>query len=61
MSNNPISMTKLRTIIRLYDDQIGLLTISAMALTSRNTVKKYIILWCSLGLSSEVPIEPFAA
>lgn len=53
MSNNPIIMTKLRTIIRLYEDQIGLKTISVMARTSRNTVKKYINVWRSLGISYE--------
>lgn len=51
MPNTPITMSKLRTIIRLYEDQIGLKTISTMARTSRNTVKKYIIKWNSLGMS----------
>ena len=40
MPNTPITMSKLRTIIRLYEDRIGLKTISTMARTSRNTVKK---------------------
>lgn len=51
MSNNPIIMTKLRTIIRLYEDGIGLKTISVMARTSRNTVKKYISIYRRLGVS----------
>ena len=51
MPNIPIKMNKLRTIIRLYEDRIGLKTISTMARTSRNTVKKYINKWNSLGLS----------
>lgn len=51
MPNTFITMTKLRTIIRLYEDHLGLKTISVMARTSRNTVKKYINTWRSLGLS----------
>ena len=51
MPNTPITMSKLRTIIRLYEDQIGLKTISTMARTSRNTVKKYINKWNTLGIS----------
>jgi len=46
-------MTKLRTIIRLYEDRTGLKTIAEMARTSRNTVKKYIMRWNSLGMSFE--------
>jgi hypothetical protein len=42
MPNIPIKMNKLRTIIRLHEEQTGLKTISVMARTSRNTVKKYI-------------------
>lgn len=42
MANNFITMTKLRTIIRLYEDHMGLKTIAVMARTFRNTVKKYI-------------------
>ena len=53
MPNTPITMSKLRTIIRLYEDRIGLKTISTMARTSRNTVKKYISKWNTLGLSYE--------
>lgn len=53
MSNTPITMSKLRTIIRLYEDRIGLKTISTMARTSRNTVKKYISKWNTLGISYE--------
>lgn len=51
MSNNSIIMTKLRTIIRLYEDHVGLKTIASMARISRNTVKKYISIYQSLNLS----------
>lgn len=47
---NFITMTKLRTIIRLYEDRMGLKTIAVMARTSRNTVKKYIHAWNSLKM-----------
>lgn len=53
MSNKPIKMNKLRTMIRLYEEQTGLKTIVVMARTSRNTVKKYIQKWNSLGMSYE--------
>jgi len=53
MSNNPIKMNKLRTIIRLYEEQTGLKTIAVMARTSRNTVKKYIQKWNSLDMPYE--------
>ncbi len=51
MSNNPIKMNKLRTIIRLYEEQTALKTIIALSRTSRNTVKKYVQKWNSLGMS----------
>lgn len=51
MANNFIAMTKLRTIIRLYEERMGLKTIAVMARTSRNTVKKYIKTWNSLKMS----------
>lgn len=51
MSNNPIIMNKLRTIIRLYEDQTGLKTIAVMARTSRNTIKKYIAVYRTLGIN----------
>jgi transposase len=53
MPNKFIKMNKLRTIIRLYEDQTGLKSISAMSRTSRNTVKKYIRKWRSLFMSYE--------
>jgi len=46
-------MNKLRTIIRLYEDQTGVKTIAVMARTSRNTVKKYIHKWNTLDISYE--------
>lgn len=42
MPNRPLKMNKLRTIIRLYTDRVGLRAIAEMARTSRNTVKKYV-------------------
>lgn len=51
MSNKPITMNKLRTIIRLYLEGVGLKPISAMCHTSRNTVKKYISSYNELPLS----------
>ena len=53
MPNIFITMNKLRTIIRLYEEQTGLKTISVMARTSRNTVKKYIRKWNTLSMSYE--------
>lgn len=46
-------MNKLRTIIRLYTDRVGLRAIAEMARTSRNTVKKYVNTWNSLSLTYE--------
>jgi transposase len=54
MSNTPIKMNKLRTIIRLYEAQTGVKTIAVMARTSRNTVKKYIQKWNRLDMPYEV-------
>lgn len=51
MANKFITKTKLRTIIRLYEDRMGLKTIAVMARTSRNTVKKHIHRWTSLKMS----------
>ena len=53
MSNNPIRMNKLRTIIRLYEEQTRLKTIAEMTRTSRNTVKKYIQKWNTQSISYE--------
>lgn len=53
MSNRPLKMHKLRTIIRLYTDRVGLRAISELARTSRNTVKKYVGKWHTLSLSYE--------
>ena len=52
MPNIPITMSKLRTIIRLYEDHRGLKTIAEMART-RNMVKKYVSRWNSLSMSYE--------
>lgn len=53
MPNTPLKMNKLRTIIRLYTERVGLRAIAEMARTSRNTVKKYVNIWNSLSLSYE--------
>lgn len=53
MPNRPLKMNKLRTIIRLYTERVGLRAIAEMARTSRNTVKKYISKWNTLSLSYE--------
>lgn len=53
MPNTPLKMNKLRTIIRLYTDRVGLRAISELARTSRNTVKKYVTKWSTLNLSYE--------
>lgn len=53
MSNKPIKMNKLRQIIRLYSQGAGTKRIHAMVSTSRNTIKKYIRIWQSLGISYE--------
>lgn len=53
MPNTPITMNKLRTIIRLYQDRHGLKAISRMAPASRTTVKKYIRKWNALDISYE--------
>ena len=53
MPNKPLPMNKLRTIIRLYTDRVGLRAIAEMARASRNTVKKYVNKWNSLSLTYE--------
>ena len=53
MSNKPIKMNKLRQIIRLYSQGIGTKRIHAMVSTSRNTIKKYIRIWQTLGIGYE--------
>ena len=51
MPNKSIQMNKLRTIIRLYEERMGVKTISVMSGVSRNTVKKYIYKWRDLQMS----------
>lgn len=53
MPNRPLPMNKLRMIIRLYTERVGLRAIAEMARTSRNTVKKYVNKWNTLSLSYE--------
>lgn len=42
MPNKSLPMNKLRTIIRLYTERVGLRAIAELSRTSRNTVKKYV-------------------
>ena len=51
MPNKPITMTQLRTIIRLYTQGVGLRTIAGVSTCSRNTIKKYIAIWHKLDLT----------
>ena len=53
MSNNPISMQKLRQVIRLYGQGKGTKSINSMLGISRNTIKKYLQVYHSSGISSE--------
>lgn len=53
MPNTPLKMNKLRTIIRLYTDRVGLRAILELARTSRNLVKRYVNRWNTLNLSYE--------
>jgi transposase len=46
-------MNRLRTIIRLYEEQTGIKAIAGLARTSRNSVKKYIHKWNTLDMSYE--------
>lgn len=57
MANTPITMSKLRSILRLYCTGTGVRTISAMTITSRNTVKKYIRIYNTLNLSYDELIK----
>jgi len=53
MSNKPIKMNKLRQIIRLYCQGTGIKTIHGMVGISRNTIKKYVRVWHTLGMTHE--------
>lgn len=53
MPNKAITMTRLRTIIRLYTQGVGLRTIAGVSGISRNTLKKYLRIYNSLELSFE--------
>lgn len=53
MSNNPISMQKLRQIMRLYCQGTGIKTIHGMIGTSRNTIKKYVRIFHELDMTYE--------
>jgi len=53
MSNKPIKMNRLRQIIRLYCQGTGIKTIHGMVGISRNTIKKYVRVWHTLGITHE--------
>lgn len=53
MSNKTISMLKLRQVIRLYNQGKGTKAIAGMLSLSRNTIKKYLHIFLSSGLSYE--------
>lgn len=53
MSNKTISMLKLRQVIRLYNQGKGTKAIAGMLFISRNTIKKYLHIFLSSGLSYE--------
>lgn len=51
MSNNPISMQKLRQVIRLYGQGKGTKAIHSMLGVSHNTIKKYLQIYHGSGIS----------
>ena len=53
MSNKAIDMFKIRQLLRLYTEGKGTKFISRTTGISRNTVKKYLLQFVSLGLSVE--------
>jgi len=53
MANNPISMSKIRQIIRLYSQGVGKKKIALRLSVSKNTVKHYIDFYHSLQLNRE--------
>ncbi len=53
MPNKSLPMNKLRTIIRLYTERVGLRAIAELSRTFRNTVKKYVNKWNALSMTYE--------
>ena len=53
MANNPISMSKIRQILRLYGQGESKMAITRLINVSRNTLKKYIHDYELLGLTSD--------
>ena len=51
MSNKPISMQKIKQVIRLYGQGKGTRAINSMLGVSRNTVKKYLQIYHASGIS----------
>jgi len=53
MSNKPISMNKLKQVIRLHGQGKGIKSISSILGISRNTIKKYLFIFHTSGMSYE--------
>ena len=53
MSNTLIAMSKVRNIIQLYTQGVSKKSISRRTGVPRNTVKKYIVLFMTTGISLE--------
>jgi len=53
MSNKPIDMFKIRQVLRLYADGRGSKFISKTTGITRNTIKKYLLLFVELRLTIE--------
>jgi response regulator of citrate/malate metabolism len=48
MANNPITMSKIRHVLRLYFQKKGGKVISEQTGVARNTIKKYLMIFRSL-------------
>ena len=53
MSNHPLSMIKIRLILRLHDQGVSRHQIAARSGTARNTLKKYLAAYVASGLTPE--------
>jgi transposase len=53
MSNKPISMNKLKQVIRLHGQGKGIKSISSILGIARNTIKKYLYIFHTSGMSYE--------
>lgn len=57
MANNPISMQRMRQVLRLRSQGKGIKTIGSLLGVSRNTVKKYLTRLEESGQSIESALE----